>query len=141
MMASYLLSRTLVPTMVLYLLPAEVELYAEGEHGHEHGAGGGPIWRFHRAFNRRSSGCGSAYERLLGWSLDHRAVTLVFAAASPSARWRCPVGRPRLLPDRRRRPVRLHVRAPAGTRIEETERIFSQVEDAIREIIPEPSSS
>ena len=32
---------------------------------------------------------------------------------------------------------RLHVRAPAGTRIEETERIFGQVEDAIREIVPE----
>src|SRR6185312_7567691 len=51
MMTSYFLSRTLVPTMVLYLLPAEVELYAEGEHGHEHGSGGGPIWRLHRAFN------------------------------------------------------------------------------------------
>src|SRR5262249_59954114 len=32
---------------------------------------------------------------------------------------------------------RMHVRAPAGTRIEETERIFGQVEDAIREVVPE----
>ena len=32
---------------------------------------------------------------------------------------------------------RMHVRAPAGTRIEETERIFGQVEDAIREVVPD----
>src|SRR5262249_33856875 len=59
MMTSYFLSRTLVPTMVLYLLPPEIELYAEhgheGEHGHgegQAGTAGGPIWRFHRVFNR-----------------------------------------------------------------------------------------
>src|SRR5882757_579334 len=51
MLASYLLSRTLVPTMVLYLLPKEVKLYADGEHGTT--ADGGLMWRFHQAFNRR----------------------------------------------------------------------------------------
>src|SRR5262249_32338938 len=67
MMTSYFLSRTLVPTMVLYLLPPEVELYAHGEHGHEHDHGGGPIWRFHRAFNRRFERLRASYQRLLGW--------------------------------------------------------------------------
>src|SRR5205807_650948 len=52
MLASYLLSRTLVPTMVLYLLPAEMHLYAEGG-GEAHPTAGGPIWRIHHAFNRR----------------------------------------------------------------------------------------
>src|ERR1700733_659274 len=73
MMTSYFLSRTLVPTMVLYLLPPEVKLYAEGEHG---GTGGGPIWRFHRAFNRQFERLRLSYENVLGWALAHRALTL-----------------------------------------------------------------
>jgi multidrug efflux pump subunit AcrB len=139
MMTSYFLSRTLVPTMVLYLLPAEVELYAEGEHGHEHGgAAGGPIWRFHRAFNRRFERLRASYERLLGWCLAHRAVTLTsllgFALGSLAlAPW---IGRD-FFPAVDAGQLRLHVRAPAGTRIEETERIFGRIEDVIREVVPE----
>src|SRR5262249_21827991 len=67
MLASYLLSRTLVPTIVLYLLPNEVHLYAEGEHGESKNAG--PMWRFHQAFNRQFERLRSAYERLIGWAL------------------------------------------------------------------------
>src|SRR5947208_5385522 len=74
MLASYLLSRTLVPTMVLYLLPKEVPLYAAEQHGTA-AAGGGPIWRVHRAFNRLFERLRSAYRGLLGWALDHRLVT------------------------------------------------------------------
>src|SRR5262249_1920560 len=74
MMTSYFLSRTLVPTMVLSLLPPEVELYAHGEH--EHGTGGGPIWQFHRVFNRQFERLRASYESLLGWCLAHRAITL-----------------------------------------------------------------
>src|SRR5581483_179408 len=73
MLASYLLSRTLVPTMVLYLLPAEAQAHAEGEH--ENTANRGPFAWFHEAFNRQFERMRSAYERLLGWSLDHRAAT------------------------------------------------------------------
>src|SRR5207302_9962485 len=47
MLASYFLSRTLVPTMVLYLLPKEMPLYQD-----EHSAGGGPIWKLHQRFDR-----------------------------------------------------------------------------------------
>src|SRR5436305_2247459 len=49
MLASYFLSRTLVPTMVLYLLPREVPLYTEPERA---ATGGGPIWRFRRRVDR-----------------------------------------------------------------------------------------
>jgi multidrug efflux pump subunit AcrB len=137
MMTSYFLSRTLVPTMVLYLLPPELELYAEGEHGHG-GTGGGPIWRFHRAFNRRFERLRASYERMLGWGLEHRAITLTsllgFALGSMAlAPW---IGRD-FFPTVDAGQFRLHVRAPSGTRIEETERIFGQVEDVIREIVPE----
>src|SRR5437763_3543774 len=50
MMASYLLSRTLVPTMVHYLLASEVHIYQQGE---EEAQAHGWIWRVHYAFNRR----------------------------------------------------------------------------------------
>src|SRR5207249_1378256 len=84
MLASYLLSRTLVPTMVLYLLPAEVHLYADGEHVES--AGGGPIWRVHRAFNRQFERLRSTYQHVLDWALGQRALTVAvmlgFALAS-----------------------------------------------------------
>jgi multidrug efflux pump subunit AcrB len=140
MMTSYFLSRTLVPTMVLYLLPPEVELYAHGEGGGaEHGGdAGGPIWRFHRAFNRRFERLRAAYERLLGWCLAHRGVTLTslltFALGSMAlGPW---IGRD-FFPAVDAGQIRLHVRAPSGTRIEETERIFGRIEDVIREVVPE----
>src|ERR1700722_4079387 len=50
MMASYFLSRTLIPTMVHYMLKPEVKLYALGEHAE---GGTGLIWRVHYLFNRR----------------------------------------------------------------------------------------
>jgi multidrug efflux pump subunit AcrB len=135
MLASYFLSRTLVPTMVLYLLPPELHLYAGGEHTT---AGGGPIWRFHHAFNRGFERLRSTYQGLLDWSLSHRLISVAsllgFALGSLLLF-------PRLgqdfFPSVDAGQIRLHVRAPAGTRIEETERIFGQVEDVIREIVPE----
>ena len=62
-LTSYLLSRTLVPTMILYLLPSEVPLYTDPELSEK---GGGPIWQFHRRFERQFERLRSAYERLLG---------------------------------------------------------------------------
>src|SRR5678815_773271 len=58
MLASYLLSRTLVPTMVKYLLKSEVAAYraADPEHpgdGEHHAGGTGLIWSVHRAFDNR----------------------------------------------------------------------------------------
>jgi multidrug efflux pump subunit AcrB len=137
MMASYVLSRTLVPTMVLYLLPSEVALYAAEERG-ETAKGGGPIWWLHHAFNRQFERLRSAYQGLLGWALDHRLVTVAamlgFAFGSLALFPR--TGRD-FFPAVDAGQFRMHVRAPAGTRVEETERIFGEVEDAIREVVPE----
>src|SRR5262249_33177783 len=141
MLASYLLSRTLVPTMVLYLLPREVHLYAEGEHSSTAGqvqSTGGPIWRFHQAFNRQFERLRSAYEALLACALAHRWVTVGslvgFALGSLALAPR--IGQD-FFPEVDAGQFRLHVRAPSGTRIEETERIFGQVEDVIRSIVPD----
>ena len=85
MLASYLLSRTLIPTMVHYMLRPEVKLYARGQHG-ETAGGKGLIWRMHYVFNRRFEPMRESYTSLLDWCLDHRAPVLVgfavFVAAS-----------------------------------------------------------
>jgi multidrug efflux pump subunit AcrB len=129
MLASYLLSRTVVPTMVNYLLPAEL---AQGH------AGSGWFGQLHAAFERRFEQLRDAYVSLLRWNMLHRArVLLVFAALVASGFAVLPwVGRD-FFPIVDTGQFRLHVRAPAGTRIEQTERYFSQVEDAIRQIVPE----
>ena len=105
MLASYLLSRTLVPTMVLYLLPKEVPLYTDDEHGRARAAGrsGG----FTSAFNRQFERLRAAYQGLLGWALDHRLRRRWLCCwASPSARWLlAPAARRGLLPGGRCRPV------------------------------------
>ena len=62
MMASYFLSRTLIPTMVHYMLRSEVKLYARGEH--EEG-GTGLIWNAHYLFNRRFELMRASYSSLL----------------------------------------------------------------------------
>ncbi|MBV8091148.1 MAG: efflux RND transporter permease subunit, partial [Alphaproteobacteria bacterium] len=137
MLASYLLSRTLIPTMVLYLLPAEIPLYVAEEQGRL-APGAGLIWRVHHAFNRRFERLRSAYEGLLGWALDHRLVTVAvmlgFALGSLLLYPR--IGQD-FFPSVDAGQFRLHVRAPAGTRVEETERVFGQVESAIRQVVPD----
>src|SRR5207302_1098128 len=79
-----------------------------------------------------------AHEGLLGWALGHRFVTIAvllgFALASLAL---FPRAGQDFFPSVDAGQIRLHVRAPAGTRIEETERIFGQVEDAIREVVPD----
>src|SRR5438105_6966179 len=137
MLASYLLSRTLVPTMVLYLLAPE----ARGRHGRD--AGHVPAIR-PSVFRRISDSFEAGFLKLAGafgggldWALAHArvviAVFLVFALASLGL---YPfVGRD-FFPTVDAGQLRLHVRAPAGTRIEETEGDFQRVEDAIRRVIP-----
>ncbi|MDB5308778.1 MAG: mdtC 3 [Gemmataceae bacterium] len=133
MLASYLLSRTLVPTMVLYLLPREVAVYRGG-----HPAGGGPIWWVHRRFDRAFEWLRGHYRGALDLALDRPVLTaglmLGFAAGSFALLPR--VGED-FFPQVDAGQFRLHVRAPAGTRLEATEQIFGRVEDAIREIVPD----
>ena len=74
MLTSYLLTRTIVPTMVHHMLPPEMALYQEGEGG-DATRSAGPIWRVHQAFERRFEQLRHAYRGLLGWVLEHRAVS------------------------------------------------------------------
>jgi multidrug efflux pump subunit AcrB len=131
MLASYFLSRTVIPTLVKFLLRAEVEA---------HGAppAAGFFARIGRGFENAFEALRSRYVAGLGWALGHRrAVFVVFGLALGSAAVLLPfVGRD-FFPTVDTGQLRLHVQAPAGTRLEETERIFSRVENSIRSIIPD----
>lgn len=136
MMASYLLSRTIVPTMCNYMLGAEIGLYREEDQGQNSGKGG-PLWQFHLAFNRGFGAIRGVYQAMLNWCLHHPAFVLLsfLLLVGVSAPLVPMVGRD-FFPTVDSGQFRLHVRAPAGTRIEETERYFAQVEEVIRQVVP-----
>src|SRR3984957_413405 len=129
MLASYGLSRTLTPVMIGLLL--------KGEH---HGATDDPSNRFarlHQRFERGFELLRGGYVRVLTMLLKRRLVVPVVAALmlTLGGVMATLVGRD-FFPDIDGGQIKLHVRAPAATRIEATERIFQEVEDKIREGIP-----
>ncbi len=140
MMTSYLLSRTLVPTMVHYLLEAEIDLY-----GGVHEAGKKAkkssrdiVWRVHERFNVHFERFRKAYGGYLDWALDHRGLVAIGFGAFVV------VSLATLLPNLGRDffpavdagQIRLHLRVAPGTRIETTEEEFARAEDLVRRVIP-----
>jgi multidrug efflux pump subunit AcrB len=136
LLASYLLSRTLVPTMMAYLLESETDLYRgetqQASAGHKRG-----LRRIHDLFNALFEKLRFRYVGLLDWSLRHRGPVLTafmgFSLASLGLVWL--VGED-FFPNVDSGQMRLHARAPAGTRIEETEVRFAALEREIRAVIP-----
>src|ERR1700758_3935707 len=125
MLASYVLSRTLTPVIIGLLLTGE-------HHGGTQGSAG---WfaRFEHGFElfRRS------YVRMLAMLLKRRLIVPVVAGLmlALGGVMFLVVGRD-FFPASDGGQIKLHVRAPAATRIEATERIFQIIEDKIREVIP-----
>ena len=132
MMASYLLSRTLVPTLVSFLLRKEAALYVQ-----DHAIGKGPIWAMHDLFNRGFMALLRFYRGLLNWCLEHpRTVVLGFLMLTVFSFGLAQfVGRD-FFPKVDAGQFRLHVRAPVGSRIEEAEEHFARVEAVIRQVVP-----
>ncbi|PZR07431.1 MAG: RND transporter [Archangium gephyra] len=124
-LSSYLLSRTIVPTLVKYLIANE-------QHG-----GDGWFARFHHGFEARFEKFRLGYVALLEKALAHRGLVLVLfgAAVAFAGALATRVGED-FFPRVDGGQLRLHVSAPAGTRLEETERHFARVEDAVRELVP-----
>ena len=210
MLTSYLLSRTLVPTMVHYLLAGEVQMYGgvdDPDDPHLHPSGGHApreeilgwakghrrwialgaglvliafamvslfapnslkaalafvkenwiyfliglvavvgfilaaslnlIWPVHNAFNRLFEKFRRVYGGFLMAALEHKlAVVSVFSLFVLLSCLLLPfIGRD-FFPQVDAGQIRLHVRCPPGTRVEETERYFARVEDDIRTVIP-----
>jgi multidrug efflux pump subunit AcrB len=127
MLASYLLSRTLVPTLVLLLM------------GRAHGEpkGNSLLQRVYRAFDHRFERVRRAYTLALSALLSHRrGFALGFSAFCLASLALVPLLGRDFFPTVDAGQIRLHMRAPTGTRIEETARLADAVEAAIRDIVP-----
>ena len=128
MLASYLLSRTLIPTLVMYIM-----------RGHEHRAEAPTSFfgRFQRGFERKFEDFRRGYESLLETTIEHRglfvACFLLFCVLS--------LGLFSFLgqdffPQVDAGLLRLHVRGRPGLRVEETARLCDEIERSLREEIP-----
>ena len=129
MLASYMWSRTLVPTLAMYLLSSQEETSAEEKRGIFH--------RYQQAFERSFEKFRAAYHRSLQSVLDHSgsfaAGFLAFCLLSGGLSFI--LGKD-FFPSVDAGQIRLHMRARTGLRIEETARLADQVNQVIREIIP-----
>ena len=135
LIASYGLSRTLVPTMMHFLLPKEVPLYQGQEK--ESPLSRSFIWRFHQRFERGFDWFAEKYKGRLEWALGHSKITLVvFAVVSLGSLALIPVIGRDFFPYVDSGQMEFHVRPPAGTRIETAAEVFKQVNEEIRRVIP-----
>jgi multidrug efflux pump subunit AcrB len=136
MLTSYFLTRTVVPTLMHYLMKPEMARIQMGEHAPVLPTDG-RVWRIHKAFDERFERLREKYRELLTWTLHHRPLCAGafagFAVASLFLIFF--VGRD-FFPNVDAGQIRLHLRAPIGTRIEETAVLFANVEKEIRIIIP-----
>lgn len=137
MMASYLLSRTLVPTMVNYLLRGQTHYSEENSDHTSEVRDRSRFAHFNARFNAGYRRLQTYYVGRLSLFIAHRRRSLIaVACAVASAFVILPfVGRD-FFPDVDAGQIRLHVRAAPGTRIEETAVLLSQVEQKIRTIVP-----
>jgi multidrug efflux pump subunit AcrB len=132
MIWSFILSRTLVPTMAMYLLKP---------HQHEHGAALPPtrnplVW-FQRGFEARFERFRSGYRDMLTLALRHRPTFVVCFLAFVAASFvMVPYLGQNFFPSVDAGQILMHVRSQVGTRVEENANHFADIQKAIRKIIP-----
>ncbi len=135
-MASYFLSRTLVPTMMHYLLESELKLYqdpdAAKQEEEEHW-----LWRWHSRFDRWFERRRDNYKNALEWTFANRGLTIavfgLFIVLSLPLVFL--IGND-FFPYVDSGQMRLHVYPPEGMRPEDSEQYFAAVEREIRHVIP-----
>jgi multidrug efflux pump subunit AcrB len=137
MVCSFLLSRTLVPTMAKYLLSAHVAHVDAHGNAIEPPPSKNPLVRFQHAFEAGFVRLRAGYHDLLSLAIEHRRIFVAgflgFVAVSFLL---APFLGRNFFPQVDGGQILLHVRAPVGMRIEETAARFGDVENAIREVIP-----
>jgi multidrug efflux pump subunit AcrB len=137
MVCSFILSRTLVPTMANYLLRKHAP------HTDMHGLDGplppsrNPLVRLQRAFEKAFEQFRLGYRELLALALRHRAafVTCFLAFVFGSFALTPYLGRD-FFPTVDAGQILMHARTHVGTRVEETAQQFAEIQKAIRQIIP-----
>ncbi len=128
MLASYVLSRTLVPTMAMYLLRAKAHHAAPTRN---------PLLRFQRAFEQGFERLRQGYGRLLAVLVRRRLLFIpAFFGGGLTILLLLPWLGEDFFPTTDSGQFMLHLRAKTGTRIEETARLADLVEAAIRQVIP-----
>ena len=130
MLASFALSRTLVPTMAKYMLQSDVDRDARGRRR-------GFFSRMQQGVDREFGRLRAAYRRVLERCVERRVVfsALFLAGCLASMLLLAWVGQD-FFPSVDSGQFKLHLRAPTGTRIEETSALSERVEAAIRTIVP-----
>ena len=129
MLASYILSLTLVPTMAMYLLRKH-DQHAVGSTN--------PLARFQRSFERGFEAVRSSYQNLLMRLVELRKLFVpIFLLFCACAFLLVPFLGQNFFPASDNGSFLLHVRAPSGTRIEETAKLCDQVEEQIHKIVPD----
>ncbi|GAA4504442.1 efflux RND transporter permease subunit [Hymenobacter ginsengisoli] len=188
MLASYILSRTLVPTLVMYLLRKELPIYhaqeeedvpsahfrngravtqierdlarlhhqqfekehpsgtpeeeaetpiTDAERRASEGIKQSWVWRIHEGFEHGFEKFRASYTSALDWALAHRPMVITaFVVLFVGSLGLYPFIGQNFFPTVDAGQLRLHVRVPTGTRVEETELRFRQVEGVIRQVIP-----
>jgi multidrug efflux pump subunit AcrB len=136
MLASYFLSRTVVPTMVNFLL--KNEHHAVGSSDLKSSARNWFV-RLHEGFNAGFEKLRNFYSGRLEWALNHGRLVIgvMMTAVVLSLLLLTPFLGEDFFPLVDAGQFVLHVRAPVGTRIEETQHVFSRVEEVIRRVIPQ----
>uniref|UniRef100_A0A923GIR3 Efflux RND transporter permease subunit n=1 Tax=Pseudomonas vlassakiae TaxID=485888 RepID=A0A923GIR3_9PSED len=130
MVCSFILSRTLVPTLANYLLKPHNEAGHDSESRN-------PLVRFQRRFEQRFECLRAGYCGVLERALARRKAFLVgFMAVVLLSFGLVPFLGSNFFPSVDSGQVLMHVRVPVGTRVEETASRFARIEDAIRQVIP-----
>jgi multidrug efflux pump subunit AcrB len=133
MLASYLLSRTVVPTMAKYLLREHDESEIEGKKRSRN-----PFTRFQLGFEHRFEKIRRGYRRMLELCIHHAVAFMVifFVFTMGSAALLYPYLGEDFFPSVDSGQFKLHVRARTGTRIEDTAELCDRVDNTIRQLIP-----
>jgi multidrug efflux pump subunit AcrB len=141
LIGSFILSRTLVPTMANYLMRA-----AHGGHGEpDHTMASAPpaarspnpLQRFQTGFERRFERIRERYRSLLVFALGRPKLFIIgFLACVLVSFVLVPFLGENFFPSVDSGQILMHVRAQPGTRIEETARLFENIEDTVRSVIP-----
>jgi CzcA family heavy metal efflux pump len=127
MIASFILSRTLVPTLSLYLLKPHGHM-AEGDH---------KLARIQRSFERGFDRLKEQYRNLLALAMtSRRPFVLGFLGVVALSMLLFPFLGRDFFPSVDSGQITLHARTPAGTRVEDTNQVVAQIQKEIRRIIP-----
>ena len=131
MLASYILSRTLVATLAKYLLKKHDLSHKKDEHQNA-------FIRFHNGFENRFERFRENYHGLLTKTLTHRNIFVIafLAFILVSIALLAPWLGSDFFPKVDAGQIKLHLQAPTGTRVEETARLAGEIGDVIRRVIP-----